>query len=78
MKMYAKGSQKYATEVLYVKSNKLYTDEAKEKELKKANAAKLQPRNVVISDGTNYIAVTSMAIDGSKISAGGTDYTVSE
>lgn len=78
MKMFAKGSQKYATEVLYVKSNKLYTDEAKEKELKKADAAKLQPRNVVISDGTTYTAITSMNIDGSKISAGGTDYTISE
>lgn len=78
MKIFAKGSQKYATEVLYAKSGKLYTDPDQTKELKKADAAKLQPINAVVSNGTTYTAITSMNIDGSKITAGGTDYTVSE
>lgn len=77
MKLFEKGTQVHATEVLYAKSGKLYTDAAQTVELKKADAVKLSPAKAVVSDGTNYSAITSMAIDGSKITVGSTNYTVS-
>lgn len=78
MKIFAKGSQKYATEVLYVKSNKLYTDEAKTVELKRAAAVKLaaNPGAIFISDGTTLTAITAIKIDGSQISVGETNYSI--
>lgn len=78
MKIFAKGTQKYATELLYAKSSKLYTDEAKTVELKRTEAAKIaaKPGAVFISDGTTLTAITSIKIDGSQISAGGTDYSI--
>lgn len=78
MKIFAKGTQKYATEILFVKSSKLYTDEAKTVELKRNAAAKLaaKPGAIFISDGTTLTAITSIKLDGSQISAGGTDYSI--
>ena len=78
MKIFGKGSQKFATEVLYVNSNKLYFDAAHTKEVKRADAKKFMPAQVVVSSGTAYDAVTSILIDGSKIVVGSTEYSVAQ
>lgn len=78
MKIFGKGSQKYATEVLYVKSNKLYFDADTTKEVKRADVKKLMPSQVVIASATAYDAVTSILIDGSKVVVGSTEYSVAE
>lgn len=78
MKIFAKGTQKYATEVLFVKSSKLYTDAAKEVELKRAAAVKLaaKPGAIFINDGTSLVAITSIKLDGSQIVVGETTYSI--
>lgn len=78
MKIFSKGSQKYATEVLFVKSNKLYTDEAKTVELKRGAAVKLaaKPGAIFINDGTSLLAITSIKLDGSQIVVGETTYSI--
>lgn len=78
MKIFGKGSQKYATEVLYVKSNKLYFDADNTKEVKRADIKKLMPSQVVVASATAYDAVTSILIDGSKVVVGSTEYSVAE
>lgn len=78
MKIFAKGTQKYATELLFVKSSKLYTDAAKEVELKRPVAIKLaaKPGAIFINDGTSLIAISSIKLDGSQIVVGETTYNV--
>lgn len=78
MKIWAKGSQKFATEVLFVNSSKLYFDADHTKEVKQADAKKLMPSQVVVSSGTAYNAVTAILIDGSKIVVGETEYAIAE
>lgn len=78
MKIFAKGSQKYATEVLFVNSTKLYLDAEKTVELTQAVAKKLVPSKTVVTDGTSYLTITSMAIDGSEIVVGETTYSIAE
>lgn len=78
MKLFEKGTQVHATEVLYVNSSKLYFDAAHTKEVKQADAKKLAPTKFVVSDGTDYLAVTSMAIDGSTVTVGSTEYSIAE
>lgn len=78
MKIFAKGTQKYATELLYVKSSKLYLDEEKTVELKRAAAVKLaaKPGAIFINDGTSLLAITSIKLDGSQIVVGETTYSI--
>lgn len=78
MKIFGKGSQKYATEVLFVKSSKLYTDEAKTVELKRGEAIKLsaKPGAIFVNDGTSLLAITSIKLDGSQIVVGETTYSI--
>ena len=78
MKIFGKGSQKFTTEVLFVKSSKLYLDAAKEVELKRGTAVKLAsaPANIFINDGTSLIGITSIKLDGSQIVVGETTYNV--
>lgn len=78
MKIFAKGTQKYATEVLFVKSSKLYTDEAKTVELKRSGAVKLaaKPSAIFVNDGTSLLGITSIKLDGSQIVVGETTYSV--
>lgn len=78
MKIFGKGSQKYATEVLYVNSSKLYFDEAHTKEVKQADVKKLMPSQVVVASATAYDAVNSILIDGSKVIVGETEYSIAE
>ena len=78
MKIFAKGSQKYATEVLFVNSTKLYLDAEKTVELTQAVAKKLVPSKTVVTDGTSYLTITSMAINGSEIVVGETTYSIAE
>lgn len=78
MKIFAKGSQKYATEVLYVSSSKLYFDAAATKEVKRADVKKLMPSQIVVASDTAYTAVTSILIDGSKVIVGETEYSIAE
>ena len=78
MKIFAKGSQKYATEVLFVNSTKLYLDAEKTVELTQAVAKKLIPSKTVVTDGTSYLTITSMAINGSEIVVGETTYSIAE
>lgn len=78
MKLFEKGTQVHATEVLYVNSSKLYFDAAHTVEVKQADAKKLTPNKFVVSDGTNFSAVTAMAIDGSSITVGSTEYSIAE
>ncbi len=78
MKIFGKGSQKYATEVLFVKSSKLYTDADKTVELKRGAAVKLTaaPANIFINDGTSLVGITSIKLDGSQIVVGETTYSI--
>lgn len=78
MKIFEKGTQVHATEVLYVSSNKLYFDAAHTKEVKRADAKKFMPSQVVVASATAYDAVTSVLIDGSKIIVGETQYSIAE
>ena len=78
MKIFAKGSQKYATEVLFVNSSKLYFDAAHTMEVKQADVKKLMPSQVAINSGTAYLAVDSIAVDGSEIVVGETTYSIAE
>lgn len=78
MKIFEKGTQVHATELLYVKSSKLYTDAAKEVELKRPAAVKLaaNPSKIFINDGTSLIGITSIKLDGSQIVVGETTYSI--
>ena len=78
MKIFEKGTQVHATEILYVQSSKLYTDEAKTVELKRSVAVKLAaaPSKIFINDGTSLLSITSIKLDGSQIVVGSTAYSV--
>ena len=78
MKLFEKGTQVHATEVLYVNSSKLYFDVDHTNEVKQADIKKLAPTKFVVSDGTDLLAVTSMAIDGSTVTVGSTEYSIAE
>lgn len=78
MKMFEKGTQVHATEVFYVKSGALYTDEAKTVAAKKEDAVKaIQSGRVLVNDGTNLVVPTLVKLDGTKITANAVDYTLS-
>ena len=78
MKIFEKGTQVHAVEVLYVKSGALYVDEAKEVAAKKEDAiAAIQSGKVLINDGTNLVVPTLVKLDGTKVTANGVDYTLS-
>lgn len=78
MKMFEKGTQVHATEVFYVKSGALYTDEAKTVAAKKEDAMKaIQSGRVLVNDGTNLVVPTLVKLDGTKITANAVDYTLS-
>lgn len=78
MKIFEKGTQVHATELLYVKSSKLYIDEAKTVELKRGAAVKLaaNPSKIFINDGTSLTGITSIKLDGSQIVVGETTYSI--
>ena len=79
MKIFGKGSQKFATEVLFVNSSKLYFDAAHTVEVKQADVKKIAtPNKVVINNGTSLLAVTSIALDGSAVVVGETSYSIAE
>lgn len=78
MKLFEKGTQVHATEVLYVSSSKLYFDANHTKEVKQADIKKLAPTKFVVTDGTDYLAVTKMAVDGSEVVVGETTYSIAE
>lgn len=77
MKMYEKGTQVHAAEVFFVKSGALYVDEAKTVAAKKEDAIKaIGSGKVLINDGTNLVVPTLVKLDGTKITANGSDYTL--
>lgn len=78
MNMYEKGTQVHATTVFFVKDGALYVDEAKTVAAKKEDAAKaILSGRVLINDGTNFLTVTSVAIDGTSVVVGSDTYTLS-
>lgn len=80
MKIFAKGTQKYATEALFVDSSKLYFDAAFTNEVKQADVKKLlaAPTKIVINNGTSLLTITSAKLDGSEIVVGSTTYDIAE
>lgn len=78
MNMYEKGTQVHATTVFFVKDGALYVDEAKTVAAKKEDAAKaILSGRVLINDGTDFLTVTSVAIDGTSVVVGSDSYTLS-
>jgi phage gp36-like protein len=77
MKIFEKGSSVHATDVYFVKSNKLYTDEAKTNKAIAADVLKsVASGRMFVNVGTNFDFVTSVKLDGTKVVVGSTEYTV--
>lgn len=78
MNMYEKGTQVHATTVFFIKDGALYVDEAKTVAAKKEDAAKaILSGRVLVNDGTDFLTVTSVAIDGTSVVVGSDSYTLS-
>lgn len=78
MNMYEKGTQVHATTVFFVKDGALYVDEAKTVAATKEDAVKaILSGRVLINDGTDFLTVTSVAIDGTSVVVGSDSYTLS-
>lgn len=79
MKLFEKGTQVHATEILYVNSSKLYFDADHTAEVKQADVKKLgAPNKFAVTDGTDIFAVTSVKADGSAVVVGETSYSIAE
>lgn len=77
MKIFEKGSSVHATDVYFVKSSKLYVDEAKTVQAIAADVLKsIATGRMLVNDGTNLNTVTLVKLDGTKVTVGATDYTV--
>ena len=77
MKLFEKGNQVHATEVFFVKNSALYVDEAKTVAAKAADVLEaIKSGKMIVNDGTNFAAVTSVKLDGTKVVVGSTEYTV--
>ncbi len=77
MKIFEKGSKVHATDVYFVKSSKLYVDEAKTVQAIAADVlASIATGRMLVNDGTNLNTVTLVKLDGTKVTVGATDYTV--
>ena len=78
MKLFGFGTQKYATEVFFIKDGALYVDAAKTVAAKKEDAAKaIKSGKILVTDGTDYFFPTSVAIDGTEVVVGSDTYTLS-
>ena len=79
MKLFEKGTQVHAVEVLYIDSTKLYFEAAHTNEVKRADVIKLgAPNKFAVTDGTDIFAVTSVKADGSAVVVGETTYSIAE
>ena len=77
MKIFEKGTSVHATEIFYVKSTKLYVDEAKEVEAKRSDVLKaVQSGKLLVNNGTSFLTVTSVKLDGSQVVVGETTYNI--
>lgn len=77
MRIFEKGTNVHATDVYFVKSSKLYVDEAKTVQAIAADVLKsIQSGRMLVNDGTNLNTVTLVKLDGTKVTVGATDYTV--
>ena len=77
MKLFGKGSDKNATNVLLVKSSKLYVDAAKEVEVKRSQVLSMVANGkLFIDNGTSYVVPTSIKLDGSQVVVGETTYNI--
>ena len=78
MQIFEKGTQVHATEVFFIKDGALYVDAAKTVAAKKEDAAKaILAGRVLVTDGTDYFTVTSVALDGTSVVVGSDTYTLS-
>ena len=78
MQIFEKGTQVHATEVFFIKDGALYVDAAKTIAAKKEDAAKaILAGRVLVTDGTDYFTVTSVAADGTSVVVGSDTYTLS-
>lgn len=78
MQIFEKGTQVHATEVFFIKDGALYVDAAKTVAAKKEDAAKaILAGRVLVTDGTDYFTVTSVAADGTSVVVGSDTYTLS-
>ncbi len=78
MQIFEKGTQVHATEVFFIKDGALYVDAAKTVAAKKEDAAKaILAGRVLVTDGTDYYTVTSVAADGTSVVVGSDTYTLS-
>lgn len=77
MRIYGKGSDKNATNVLFVKSTKLYVDAAKTVEVKRSQVLSMVANGkLFIDNGTSYVLPTSVKLDGSQVVVGETTYSI--
>lgn len=78
MQIFEKGTQVHATEVFFIKDGALYVDAAKTVAATKEDAAKaILAGRVLVTDGTDYYTVTSVAADGTSVVVGSDTYTLS-
>lgn len=77
MRIYGKGSDKHATNILLVKSNKLYVDSGKTVEVRRSQVLDMVANGkLFIDNGTSYVLPTSVKLDGSQVVVGETTYNI--
>ena len=77
MKIFEKGTSVHATEIFYVNSTKLYIDAAHTIEAKRSNVLEaIASGKMLVNNGTSYLTVTSVKLDGSQVVVGETTYSI--
>jgi hypothetical protein len=77
MKIFEKGTSVHATDVYFVSSKKLYVDAAKTVEAKRSNILdSIASGKILINNGTDYLTVTSVKLDGSAVVVGETTFSI--
>lgn len=77
MKIFEKGTSVHATDVYFVSSSKLYVDADATVEAKRSNILdSIASGKILLNDGSSYLTVTSVAVDGSEVVVGETTYSI--
>ena len=77
MRIYGKGSDDRSTNILLVKSSKLYVDADKTVEVKRSQVLNMVANGkLFIDNGTSYVLPTSVKLDGSQVVVGETTYNI--
>ena len=77
MRIYGKGSDDRSTNILLVKSSKLYVDADKTVEVKRSQVLNMVANGKLFIDNrTSYVLPTSVKLDGSQVVVGETTYNI--